>query len=106
MSKGRPSPNAKKYGPGEYIFREGDTGSEVYIIQSGTVEVIKDLEDAEVILATLKKGDFFGEMALFGDNKRSASIRAKTPTALVIISEPVFRTQFNGYSPYQFCERD
>ena len=94
MSNGRPTQQVKKYEPGEYIFREGDTGSEVYIIQSGAVEVVKGLEDSEVVLAALKKGEFFGEMALFGDNKRSASIRAKTPTVLSVISEPVFRSQF------------
>ena len=68
MSPAASRQQIKKYEPGEYIFREGDTGSEVYIIQSGTVEVVKGLEDSEVVLAALKKGEFFGEMALFGDN--------------------------------------
>lgn len=89
-----PSQKTKRFAPHEYIFHEGDTGSEVYFILDGTVEVIKGFADAEVILDTLKQGDFFGEMALFGNNKRSASIRAKTHTQVMVISEPVFRAQF------------
>ncbi len=72
---------------GDYLFREGDLGTEMYIIQSGRVEITQSLEGGESILATLEKGDFFGEMALLEDLPRSASARSVAETRLL---------QFNG----------
>jgi CRP-like cAMP-binding protein len=48
----------------------------MYVIQSGEVEVIRDNNGEEVRLAIRKEGDFFGEMALFSREVRSATIRA------------------------------
>jgi CRP/FNR family transcriptional regulator len=48
----------------------------MYIIQSGEVEVLRDDNGKEVRLALRKEGDFFGEMALFSRELRSATIRA------------------------------
>ena len=72
VAAGLGSQKTKKFIAGEYVFNEGDIGSEVFILKKGSVEVVKDLGGTEVVLATLKTGDFFGEMALFGNKKQGA----------------------------------
>ena len=66
----------KTYKDGEDIIKQGDSGNCMYIIQSGEVEVLRDDKGKEVRLALRKEGDFFGEMALFSRELRSATIRA------------------------------
>ena len=66
----------KLYNDGEVIIKQGDSGNCMYVIQSGEVEVISDNNGKEVRLAIRKEGDFFGEMALFSRELRSATIRA------------------------------
>lgn len=66
----------KLYRAGEIIFHQGDLGSCMYVIQSGKVEVTVRREESEYCLQTLGEGDFFGEMALFGNQVRSATVRA------------------------------
>lgn len=78
---------------GENIVREGDTGNEMYIIQSGKVEVIKNTGKEDVVLATLEPKAFFGEMALFGDPHRSATIRAAEDTKMVVINREILDSQ-------------
>jgi len=77
----------------EVIFREGDKGNEMYIIQSGKVEVIKDTGKEQVVLATLKPKAFFGEMALFGDPYRSATVRAAEDTKMIVINKEILDSQ-------------
>lgn len=60
--------------PGDaMIFCEGQTGDELYIIQRGQVKITKIVDNNEVLLALLKPGDIFGEMALLENKPRSAS---------------------------------
>lgn len=66
----------KEYKNGEIIIKQGESGNCMYVIQSGEVEVLRDNDGKEVQLAIRKTGDFFGEMALFSREVRSASIRA------------------------------
>jgi len=78
---------------GELIVREGEEGGEMYIIKSGKVEVVKKTGDEEVVLATLEPKAFFGEMALFGDPKRSATIRAAEDTEMLVINKEMLDSQ-------------
>jgi diguanylate cyclase len=78
--------------PGEVIFREGDAGESAYVIEKGTVAITSARSGSEVVLATLKSGDLFGEMALIDDKARSATAQAVDPTTLIIIGrEQVMR---------------
>lgn len=75
---------------GEIIFSEGDIGTEMYIVQSGTVELLKSIVGETRVLSTLEKGDFFGEMSVLEDVPRTASARAKTDVELVRINGATF----------------
>ena len=64
---------------GEVLFREGDSGKELFFIRSGTVVVSKHVKGrVEQVIARLGPGAFFGEMSLFDDQPRSATIQAET----------------------------
>ncbi len=76
---------------GQVVFEEGDVGSEMYVIQSGTVELVKKTRKGEEkILATLEKGDFFGEMSILEDVPRSSTARAKSDCELIKIGQSTF----------------
>ena len=75
---------------GDIIFSEGEIGTEMFIIQSGTVELLKEIGGETRVLTTLEKGDFFGEMSVLEDLPRTASARAKTEVELVRINGATF----------------
>ena len=70
----------EKYGltvdSGKILFQEGDGGDKMYIIQEGNIRISKQIGGKEHILAVLGKGDFFGEMAIVNQVKRSATATA------------------------------
>ena len=75
----------------DYIFREGEIGTEMFIVQSGQVEILKSQSnDEERQLAVLGQGDFFGEMSILEDLPRTASARALTDCNLVQINGSTF----------------
>ncbi len=76
---------------GECIFNEGDTGAEMYVVQSGRVRIYLKTQKQIITLATLKKGDFFGEMALLEELPRSASAEAVGEVALISLSKSDFK---------------
>lgn len=80
----------KLYKDGEIICREGDEGNNMYVIQSGKVEVIKKSPEGEVTLTTLKGGDFFGEMSLFDHLPRSVTVRAAGDARILSIDKKGF----------------
>jgi len=73
--------------PGLHIVRAGSTGFELYIILSGTADVRRDGET----VATLGKGDLFGEMALLGGHTRNADVVATSVMSLLSMSAADFR---------------
>ena len=75
------------YEHGDYIVRQGETGYCMYVIQEGSVEIILEEEGEEILLARRKTGDFFGEMALFDRDVRSASVRALGPARILTVDK-------------------
>jgi CRP/FNR family transcriptional regulator len=75
-----------KYKKGEQIIKQGDYGISIYIILNGYVEVFRESEGADVVLATLGPGDIFGEMIFLnkGVEVRSASARALQDSELEV----------------------
>ncbi len=73
------------------IFSESQPGKELYIIQQGSVKITKIVNDNEVLLALLKPGDIFGEMALLEDKPRSASAIAHEEAVLLAVNKDNFK---------------
>jgi len=73
---------------GEVLTREGDLGDEFFVIESGTAEVTRG--DAPV--AQLGTGDFFGEIALIREERRIATVTAKSPMVLIVLTGSSFRS--------------
>ncbi|MEA2604303.1 MAG: hypothetical protein QOF89_5295 [Acidobacteriota bacterium] len=87
---------ALEFKAGEYVFREGDLGLEMYIINEGNVEILNHVGDEEQVLAVLEKGDFFGEMSVLEDLPRAASARAATDIRLLQINGSTFDQLLQG----------
>ncbi len=79
-----------RFAAGEFVFREGDGGDVMFIVQQGEVEILKEAHGREVRLALLEEGDFFGEMALLEGVPRTASARAVTDCLLLRIDGSTF----------------
>ncbi len=86
----------KVFYAGQKIFAEGEEGDRAYLIQDGTVEIVKN----GMPLATLGRGELFGEMALVDDQPRMAAARAVTDTSVVIISRDTFREKLAKSDPF------
>ena len=72
------------------VFSEGMPGSELYIIQKGSVKITKIVDNSEVLLAVLKPGDIFGEMAILENKMRSASAVAFEDAYLLAVNKANF----------------
>jgi CRP/FNR family transcriptional regulator, cyclic AMP receptor protein len=76
----------RRWGSGEVIFREGDTGDTCYVVQRGSVRVTRNHSDGRTItLAELRPGDLFGELAMFDSERRSATVEAVEDTTGIAI---------------------
>ncbi len=87
------------YMEGDYIFRKGDEGDNLYFISKGIVEIVS--EDGITIYGTLTDGSFFGEIALIKDSPRTASIRAKVFCDLYYIDKTTFKILVKGYPKFE-----
>jgi CRP-like cAMP-binding protein len=76
----------RSYADGENIVAEGDHTRDMFVIQSGRVRITKKVGEREIELATLERGDFFGEMSLLESLPRDATARAVGETRLLVIS--------------------
>lgn len=82
-----PSSLARDFSPGHVLFREGDGGTEMYVIQRGKVIIEKRLGGQERTVAELSEGDFFGEMAVLNERPRTATARCKEATSCLVIDK-------------------
>jgi CRP-like cAMP-binding protein len=82
----------KRFPRGTILFREGDLGREMFIIQQGKVQVRKRVGTREEILAELSEGEFFGEMALLLGIDRSATVEVIEDSKLLVINPEAFES--------------
>ena len=76
--------------PGDIIFQQGDLGNSVYVIEEGECEALRERKGERELLATLRRGEYFGEMALLSNRTRNATIRARTAMDVLIIPKADF----------------
>ncbi len=86
------------YEPGELVIRQGQIGRELFLIVKGEVEVVDSLG---VVIATLGARDVFGERALLEDTPRTASVRAKGPVDVLVMSRGDFRSMVAQLPPME-----
>ncbi len=77
---------------GTVLFREGEPGREMYIIQKGKVQVRKRVGLTEKVLAELGEGEFFGEMALLLGAERSATVVVIEDSRILVIQPEAFES--------------
>jgi CRP/FNR family transcriptional regulator, cyclic AMP receptor protein len=76
----------RTFGVGESVFREGDRSDTCYIVRSGHVRAVREHTDGRSItLATLGPGDIFGELAIFDEEQRSATVESLEQTEVIAI---------------------
>jgi CRP/FNR family transcriptional regulator, cyclic AMP receptor protein len=82
----------RRFRRGETVFHVGDPGDALFIVMSGTIKITLPADTGdEAILATLRPGDFFGELALLDGAPRSATAVAIEPTETTILPRDRFR---------------
>jgi CRP-like cAMP-binding protein len=82
----------RRFKRGEYLLRQGDTSGALYIVMTGVVSVVatsalSSAKGKEVILATLSRGDYFGEMSLMDGQPRSADVMADALTDVLVLGQ-------------------
>ena len=82
----------RRYRKNETIFHQGDPGDSLYIIESGSVKIVLPSPEGEegAIIATLSRGDFFGELALLDGAPHSATAVAIEPTEALVLRRDRF----------------
>jgi SulP family sulfate permease len=81
----------RSFKQGEKVFLQGDTGDDIYLVRRGSVRILIPLEGGQRHhLATIGRGDFFGELAFLDRGVRSAEAEAKSPTEVFVLSRARF----------------
>ncbi len=86
----------REFPVGSVVFSEGEIGNEMYVIQSGKVQVSKKVRGVEKELVVLGPGAFFGEMAIINEKPRSATVKIVDPARLLVIGPKTFETMIRG----------
>jgi CRP-like cAMP-binding protein len=87
----KPDEFNRTYPKDSMLFSEGEPGDELYIIQRGSVKIAKIVDNSEVLLAVLKAGDIFGEMALLEAKPRAASAVAYEDCMVLAVNRANFQ---------------
>jgi len=83
------------YGKGSLVFSEGDQGDSAYLVQSGKLEVSREVDGKRSVLGEIGPGKMFGEMALISDAPRMATVSAVEDSLLIAVPPEVFEAQLN-----------
>jgi CRP/FNR family transcriptional regulator, cyclic AMP receptor protein len=86
----------REFPVGHVLFREGDSGKEMFVIQAGKVRISKQVRDVEKTLVSLGAGEFFGEMSILNNKPRSATATIEEPSKLIVIDPKTFEAMVRG----------
>ncbi len=82
----------RRFGPGEVVVRDGDHSNTCYVVRSGHARAVREHPDGrQIALATFGPGDIFGELAMFDDEKRSATVESIDALETLAILGPDMR---------------
>lgn len=84
------------YAAGAVLFREGEPGKHMYVIQSGRVQLTRKVRGKDTHLAMLPPGEFFGEMALINKAPRTATATAVEEARLLVLDARTFEAMIRG----------
>jgi CRP/FNR family cyclic AMP-dependent transcriptional regulator len=84
------------YPAGTVLFREGDPGREMYVLQTGEVEISRHMGDEDTVIAVLRAGEFLGEMAIVNNRPRSATATVKRESRMLVIDSRTFEAMLRG----------
>jgi CRP-like cAMP-binding protein len=87
----KPGEMVRSFTKDQIVFCEGEPGEELFIIQKGAVKIIKITDNNEILLAVLKQGDIFGEMALLESKPRAAGAVAYEDCQLMAVNRENFQ---------------
>lgn len=82
----------REYQAGEVLFREGEAGDRMFVIQTGAVRIAKRMAGEEKVLAVLGPGEFLGEMAILNGKPRTATATVVEPTRCLLIDARTLET--------------
>ncbi|MGB0629181.1 MAG: cyclic nucleotide-binding domain-containing protein [Alphaproteobacteria bacterium] len=85
---------------GKVIFKEGADGNCAYLIQTGTVDIIRDTDEGIIRLGRLKPGAIFGEMALIDGSPRMATAVAVEATTVVVVKSDDLKAKIQNTDPF------
>jgi CRP/FNR family cyclic AMP-dependent transcriptional regulator len=86
----------KEFSKGTILFREGEAGREMFVLQSGRIAISKRVRDEEKVLAVLGPGEFFGEMAIISNRPRNATATVSEDAKLLVIDPKTFEGMIRG----------
>lgn len=87
----------RRFRRNEVIFHQGDPGDSLHIVGSGAVKIVlPSAEGEEAIIATLREGDFFGELSLLDGAPRSATAAAVEPSETLVLPRSAFMQLLDG----------
>ncbi|WNG15943.1 Crp/Fnr family transcriptional regulator [Cystobacter fuscus] len=86
----------KEFSKGTVLFREGEAGREMFVLQSGRIAISKRVRDEEKVLAVLGPGEFFGEMAIISNRPRNATATVSEDAKLLVIDPKTFEGMIRG----------
>jgi CRP/FNR family cyclic AMP-dependent transcriptional regulator len=86
----------REFRRGTVLFREGEPGNEMYVVQAGRVDVSKRGGDVERILASMGPGEFLGEMSILNNKPRSATATCAEDSKLLVIDAKTFEAMIRG----------
>lgn len=86
----------KEFAKGTVLFREGEPGKDMFVLQSGRIAISKRVRDVEKTLAVLGPGEFFGEMAIIANKPRNATATVTDDAKLLVIDSKMFEAMIRG----------
>jgi CRP/FNR family cyclic AMP-dependent transcriptional regulator len=86
----------KEFPKGTVLFREGEAGREMFVLQSGRIAISKRVREEEKVLAVLGPGEFFGEMAIISNKPRNATATVMEDAKLLVIDPKTFEAMIRG----------